>query len=376
MTKNKLFILFTLALVLASLVFFNSKDYTDSSDQISILSKVNGEDISNVSIQRGDKVQSLAVVDESWVLLSKNNYPANVSKIRAMFLKLLDLKSSQILKPSKAGLKKLGLDDEGVKSVFAKVVFKNSEGSKLGGLYLGKQRLTKPGKPADGQYVREIDSDVVYLISSPVSLVVEDDEWLESNVLNVLSKNIYKVEQYSENDLIFSLKRKGAIAFYSNKSLSLDLNVPLGKQVNDSVVSQVSSGLENLRFADVFLRENKNEFVLNKKTKFFLTSGLVYTVSSAESKDDSVAAHFDVHFDQALVDEIKALEVEQKLEKSLALLSKEEAKIVKEFSSLEFSSEEEAKSLSTKYSKWIYEFAGFQGKKFRKDKEELFKDKE
>jgi hypothetical protein len=98
-------------------------------------------------------------------------------------------------------------------------------------------------------------------------------------------------------------------------------------------------------------------------------------------------AKFEVAYDQNLVDELSKLQAKE---------AKEEPKADSEPTSdtegsqtssdaenkpekkplLEFSSAEEAGNLQSNYSQWVYQFAGFQGSKFRKKQADLLKDKE
>ena len=426
MTQKNIVMLLGGTVVLAVLFYFttSSGSFEGVQNKVALFDDVNGEAVGKFILEQGDRSVELAYKDNLWVVPERGGYPADREKISSLFLKLFDLSSSQLVRVSEAGLKKLALTEEGIKQGSTRVTLFTAEGKELGGIILGKKRkgTTPPaasqgnafgGSPSAGsagQYVKRTNRPEAYLVGLPIAVSVSLSNWLDTRVANELQSNIRAVTQVIVNggdELITFEVVKGPEAATNagsspnKESISLNGDVPEGKEVQEASLWQVRSGLENLRINDVRSVDDETlkGLVFDRKTLFEVSNGLVYTVSSAE-RDEKVYGTIRVAFDEALGSELKQ-EFEKAKAEQEAAEKKARAETAKAVAEVEDSEKKEtpepkdqptkpgskalkklvladkakADELSGKYQPWIFEFATHQGKKFRYTIDSLVKDK-
>ena len=193
MNKQKLAYLLFVVFFLAAVAFFSRPKAGPGSSASSeeILAGINGEQVAKLVLEKGEDSIELAANDKGWGIPSRANYPADVGKIRALLLKLLGASSVQQLPSSDAGIKKLGLTEEGIKEGFGRVLLYDGQGKELGGLYIGKMRIKPSGQGGPpigggGQYVRRTDDSAVYMLAAPINLNATMMNWLQTDLINVL----------------------------------------------------------------------------------------------------------------------------------------------------------------------------------------------
>jgi hypothetical protein len=424
MTKQNLTILVILVVILGVVFFILDPKFKDGGKDSNraLLEVVDVERISSIVLEQGEsKVELKRDEDGNWTVPSRGNYPAQGNRVKSLLLKIYDLSTSQQIPAGKDGLKKLGLDEAALKGGRARVRIYDREGSELGGLFLGNVREKKsaapgPGgfSPPGGQFVRRTSDEQVYLVSTPLMVVTTLSHWLDTTVANVLQSKVHSVTQRRVGDqageVEFSLVRKG-------ESLSGDLllqgEIGEDQELQSSLISQVGAGLENLRIEDVSeaSSDNVKDLKYDFETEYQIANGLVYTLRSAE-EDDKVFATLSVRYDAELgkkLEEIARREAEEKKKQEEEAQKKEkeedesgEESAEGEESSadekdsgdeekkeeeseeeeaeakplVELSSDKEAKEINERYKPWVFQFAKFQGEKFRKNRADLVKKKE
>jgi hypothetical protein len=258
----------------------------------------------------------------------------------------------------------------------------DSKGGKLIGIRLGEARKGKdksPVTPQSGQYVRRDDGADVYLIGSPVALNINPANWIDVNLISVLPSSVRKIVQakHSENaeELMFELDNSGQNDKSGQPVFTYKGELAAGKAVQDSVVAQVRSALENFRISDVRkagsdeLKDLNFDFL----SKFSSTSGLVYSVETAE-KDSKSYVRLSVTFDAELANALKeeaAKDVSP--EKPLSAPDVEAAAkpspsatpSVEKKPELKLSDATEAKKLNDQLQKWVYEIPVYNARKLR-----------
>ena len=222
---------------------------------------------------------------------------------------------------------------------------------------------------------------------------VSPQSWLEVNLVNVLPANVYSITQAQESadrqNVLFELVRAETVGGdVVLPPMELRGGVPEGKVLQQPVVSQVRSGLENVRLSDVFepgaepVKSLDFDFVSLYKT----TNGLSYRVESAQ-KDERYFAKLSVTFDESLAAQLKARAESKSAEAgasatptpgpsvapSAGASPSPSASPVPETRKVELklSSASEAEGLNKEFSSWVYELPGYQAKKLRYTKPEL-----
>src|SRR5690349_16973732 len=95
-----------LSLVYAAIVMQEGSSTT--TQPRSLLAGISSSRIAKLIMVQGNDQVELASKDGQWTVPSRNNYPADASKVNAFLLKLFDLTSSQRIPTSAESLKKLG----------------------------------------------------------------------------------------------------------------------------------------------------------------------------------------------------------------------------------------------------------------------------
>lgn len=409
MKQKHLIFLVAIVLLLGVVYRFinDNSNYHPLSPDVKLLGNIEPGKVAKVVIAKGNDSTELVKVNSEWVVSNRNNFHTDNAKVNAMFLKLFDLTVSQKIPAVEADLVSFGLTDEQVKSGKSKVSFFNDQGSELASVYLGELRKTKSGStamPSVGQYVRRGDNSDVYLVAETLTFAADAPSWLESTVTNVLQSSILEVQQYSssseevaDNAAEFVVKRDSSGDANSSK-LVVAQGLPAEKAADDASLSQLVSGLENLKLSDVLLAtgEEAKDLVFDKLTRFTTNNGLVYVVQSVE-KDNATYVKLTAHLDDNIVANLNAA----------LTAAEEQAKKVKEEETTSSSSSgdgakpaaaenqtsEEQKNVSAPapikpatssavdavnkdFGNWVYKLDTFRGKKFRMSPADLIKKEE
>jgi hypothetical protein len=357
---------------------------------------IDGQNISKIRIEQGSESVEIELKDGAWRLPARNGYVADSSKVRALLLKVFDMSVSQKIPATPDSFETLGVTDAAIKRGLSKLSFLDANGKLLTGIYVGEARKGSGNKAAlsmvNGQYVRRVDQQDVYVVSTPVTASPNVASWLEANLVNVLQSAIYSIIQSKQTEngeeLLFELDRSGEQDEQMKApELSLAGGVPDGKVLQQSVVSQIRAGLENLRISDVFpvSAPEVKDVVFDMASLYKTTNGLVYHVSTGKT-GEKYFAKLSVTFDQELA---KQLQEENEKKQAEAKASPSATPTPKPSSAadddddrvpstapaepppLVVSSEDEAKKLSGQFAPWVYEVPVYQAKKLRNTKTEL-----
>ncbi|MFN8389658.1 MAG: DUF4340 domain-containing protein [Bdellovibrionota bacterium] len=353
---------------------------------------VDGQKISKLKFEQGGGALDLALKDGAWRLPARGDYLADSAKIRALLLKLFDLDVSQKVPSDPQAFGALGVNDEAVKRGMSKVSFLDGDGKVVSGVYLGESRRggkDKSAGPLSGQYVRRLDEQDVYLIASPIPITMGVAPWLEANLVNVLQSAIDSVVQVkisqSGEEQLFELVHSGTEDEQMKApQLTLAGGIPEGKTLQQAVVTQVRSGLENLRIADVFPvgADEVKDLNFDLMSLYRTGNGLVYQISTA-AKGEHFYAKIKVTFDHDLAtrlqDEFAKKRAAEKAKASPTPTptpkSKDDDTVAVNAPdsepTLKVSSDAEAASLNDQFSRWIYELPGYQARKLRNSKSDL-----
>jgi hypothetical protein len=205
MNRKQLFLLLAALVILggACLVLLqrNRQSWTDSQDQIGhkLLKDFQVNDVAAIHI-KGESDLVLARKEDGWHVEQRGNYPANLSQIKDLLLKMSDLKVVQTDPIAASQLARMHLEEPGKGADSAILLeFKNAQGQTLQSVRLGKKHTRKSERPspmsfgeegfADGRYVMlGGDAKTVLTLSDPLNSVdPKCAEWLD--------KDFFKVEK-------------------------------------------------------------------------------------------------------------------------------------------------------------------------------------
>jgi hypothetical protein len=392
MTLRNLYTLVALMLMLGLVFYFTQSDFEsvssgNSGSRVRLFENRNGEQVSTIIIEKANDQLEIKKSDKTWLISSKDNYPADAGKVGGLLLKLFDLQTSQRVPTSANSAETLGLAEESIeKDGYASISLLSAKGDMLGGLRIGKLRQKKKeslggsgaGFSAAGQYVRRMNEEQIYVIGLPINVSAEAADWVQTSVLNAPSANVLSIEHFllaaDASELLFKLSRES-----TDDEFTLDGSVPDGEEIQSSVVSQLGSALENLRLIDV--SKYDGEFKADRRVVYKLSNGAVYTVDTV-SKGDNALGRLSVERDDEWISLLQS-----RSEKSSSDASKSESSDDSEStdSSMVDESEteestgfvavsvEEINNQNARFDPWVFEFPSYQAMKFRRDRNELFK---
>ncbi|HVF35251.1 MAG TPA: DUF4340 domain-containing protein, partial [Candidatus Saccharimonadia bacterium] len=199
-------------------------------------------DISQVRIVgAGNKpIATLEKRADGWVVAEKS-YPADVSKVRELLLKLSDAKLVEPKTSVPASYAKLGVED--VTAADAKGVQLEFEGLKQPvKLVVGNYN----GRAGDGTFVRRAGEPQAWLAKGNLVVDKEASNWLQRDLLDVSSTRIAKVEVTHAGKVLRAFKTESASPNYQVA------DVPKGRELSSEFVANgLASVLSGLRFDDV-----------------------------------------------------------------------------------------------------------------------------
>ncbi len=332
-------------------------------------------DIDTIEISNFNNNLVLNKVNNIWNVASGLNYKANITKINSLLLKLLSPQSIQHIPYSETGITKLGLKDLSDTS-FDINLLKGSES--LSKIRLGKIKVKSEQSPSAGnpqenssQYAMLSGVKKVMLLKSAILANVDPKSWIAKDLINILAKDVFSSESFSNKgsskDLLFSITRP------SVEEKKLNLEIPKGHKVINTLVNQSFSSLENVTIEDVKPLDTNVKF--DRKTNFLLSNGLVYSAFTSDK-----FLKITVDFKPEVYKE--ALALYSSASKSDANTSKESE--IKDTSKvnekkedlaspvIESSSLEVAKKLNDKFAKWQYQLPNYAHSKLRKNKKDFF----
>jgi len=403
MNKKNLTIL-SIALVVLLAVFF----LTDTREKGAIkrggsrlFDGTNADAIASVILtSKGTKLE-LKNDGNGWVLPARSGYQADLNKLRSLILKVLDLTGSQKVTSDNKHFEALGVADNSAEKTNARIQLLSQDGKELLSLLLGEPR--KKGRSvaaAPGQYIRKSGDEQVYLLGDPLEISASVSNWLNAELINIPQSKVRRViqemipaDQSSANRTkVFELTSDGSGKF------ELDLQPSGNEEVQQPTVISVGGGLENVRITDVFKSDAEN--VKGKEfdmfTTYYLSTGAVYEVRSF-SADSKIFAALSARLDPELVKENEKFTAElnekRKAEYEEKKKAAEEAKKAEEQaagdkevsdSKVKFPqayeplkpdvvTDADIARVNERHSNWVYEFATFQGEKYRRGKADLLK---
>jgi hypothetical protein len=183
--------------------------------------------------------------DERWVIAERNDFPADLSKVREFVLKVIGLKVGQSEPLGEKDRARLNLDHSGTK-----VEFLGADGKPLGALIVGKKHFKRevenPDKAIpDGRFVvLPGEAGTAYLVADPLTqATVKTAEWIDRGSFQVEKVKTLEV-RYPEGGG-YRIERAG-----DNADWKL-VGAKPGEKLDTPRANAASYSLQMLELADV-----------------------------------------------------------------------------------------------------------------------------
>ena len=346
MSNRKLIILGILAICMVIWAViqshFSSKPKTAPDKPAYLIQGLNPADIGSIALGAGEDEVTLKRQSGPFVVVNKDNYPAETKQINDLITKCLDIQTSQFVTDNPENHEALEVTEKDARNV---VKFFKTDASLLTGVIVGKTK-----EEGQGNYVRLATSDKVY--------VAPEVPWIRTGVLDYIDQALILANRddiesvtLTALDGQYSLKRKE-----DSEDLMLE-NIPAGKKLKDSDSKSVFHALTDLRFTDVKKKSPASgELTFDRQYVCRLADSTVYTISIAQKDDKTyITCHAD------FTDKI----LPPKGSESQEELKKKEVKLL---------ARDKANEFTARHQDWIYEIADWKAKNLTKKLSDLLED--
>jgi hypothetical protein len=307
-----------------------------------IIQGLDPADIGSIVLATGESAVTLKREGGRFVVVNKDNYPADAKEINNLLTKCLGIRSSELYTDNPANHEDLQVTEQKARSV---VKFLKPDSSVLTGIIVGKDR-----ELGEGSYVRLASSDKVYIAQSVPSFGGRAIDYIEQELISTKREDIQSVTVASSSGE-YSLKASEDI-----KTVVLE-NIPAGKRLKSSDSETVFSALTSLRFDDV--KKSSEGLSFDRQFVCRLKDSTVYTVRIAQ-KDNKTYVTCQADFTDTTPVVVKENEVE-----SQEQLKNKEAKLL---------ARDKAKEFTVKHQSWVYEIADWKAKSLTKPLSDLLED--
>jgi len=273
-----------------------------------LLKDLKAADIATMRIVEPKGTLTLQRQEAGWVIAERDNFPADVAKVREFALKLLSLKIGQSEPIGEKDRARLELDAAGTK-----VELLGADGKALASLIVGKKvfkrEVENPEKAlGDGRFVMlAADPKTVLSVSDPLLLATtRTAEWIDRTSFQVEKVGILEVK-FPEG-AAWRIERKGDNADWKLAGIAA------GEKLDISKANAASYTLSLLALADVAAKDAKDTG-LDKPIQVNATTldGRAYAIKVGRLQGDN----YFVSFSSA-----KPKDKEAQLSKQVLLISK------------------------------------------------------
>ena len=213
----------------------------------------------------GNKVvATLQRQDDKWVVVERDNYPADIAKIRSIVLSLAEAKILERKTSNSELYSKLGVES---------VELASAEGTQVSIRY-GDQNPTlivgKPGPQINkNRYVRIANDVTSWLVDKKLDIQYEITHWLRKDLLSVEPADVSAVSIVLADDSRLEIQNDNSD---ENKFLVTNLSDP-NSQVIDAELHQVTNALSSFQLLDVKTQAEFGEVEPTMAIDYQLKSG-------------------------------------------------------------------------------------------------------
>ncbi|HEX5046651.1 MAG TPA: DUF4340 domain-containing protein [Gammaproteobacteria bacterium] len=246
MSQRSLFVLLAALVVLGTAVIVSQRSRAPATVQGSAFvpgldSALN--DLERVSLVKAgnEAVATLELRDGAWVVAEKNNYPADVAKLRQQLRALADAKILEQKTSTPELYDKLGVADVSAPAATGIAVSFTATGKQLPTIILGDAQGTKY------RYARRADEKQSYLLDKDPNFPHATGQWLAPTIVDVKGERVQQVVIKQPDGETVTLSKANATA--QNYEVT---GVPKGRELLYPGVANVTgNALRELNLEDV-----------------------------------------------------------------------------------------------------------------------------
>ncbi|MEO5913671.1 MAG: DUF4340 domain-containing protein [Luteolibacter sp.] len=303
MNKRQVIILWVIAIALGAAVAAVKHSQnktivsaTQRSRSQTLFESFPASDAATIEIQGASGTVSLAKKDGKWVVVDRNNYPANSTYVNDFLRTLADLKITLGMQAGPSFAPRFGMDESATKAEDRGLTatFKDASGKEIAKVSLGKSidSSSEPspmGNSSVGRYVRNhADESGFYAVSEMFpSVSAEAKRWLADGFISPEKVKSIAVTQPGKTDIAWKLVREGEDAEFK-------LEGGTATEVPDTTATApLKSIFSYARFEDVVPPDKVADRIVadQKRTVTIDTfEGFVYTINISPTKPAAAPA--------------------------------------------------------------------------------------
>ena len=347
MSNKKLAILVIIAAVMLAWAVIQS-NISNVSRKVStgtayLVSGVNTDEIGSIVIKSGDKTLTLKQQLGKFVVVNKDNYPAETNKVNDLITKCLEIEvSSQIVTDNPANFKDLGVAEDDAQII---VRFLKPDEKELFGIIVGKTK-----ENGSGTYVKLTSSDKVFEAA--------DSPFIDTDPINYVKKQIVALTK-PDTAQVTVISPEGKYTLKSvTDSENLELvDIPAGKKLKQSEAENVFTALSNLSFTDVMKNPRDLNFDRQYVCKLYNSTEFTFNIAA---KNGITYISCKAVYTEGRPESIRKDESEEELKQ------KEEKLLL----------DDKAKDFTARHTEWVYEIPTFKAKYMTMKLSDLLEDSE
>lgn len=306
MQKNKLTIMgvFTAVILIAALFAVKQESDTVRNDQAGnylfpeLKNRVN--DVVELEIVQRNSKFSVKNIEGEWKVVEKNNYPAQLPKIKQTLLRIADLTTIDAKTKLPENYEKIGVEDPaGEKATSSLIKLKDKDAKVLAALIVGKQQTASLSNgAAESLYVRKPDDEQSWLVKGELRIDPKEKDWLVTELFDIPVKRVQKVSLVKAGKTTVQIAKKDI----ADKDYSL-LDIPKKKEIkNNTEINAIAEGVSNVVIKDVDTVTSTTAVSFDNDVfhaDFFTFDGLVVSVDTVKARGLHFAK-FSARFDPSL----------------------------------------------------------------------------
>ena len=273
MSNKKLAILGIVAVVMVVWAVVQSqlsnRVQTKAATSSYLVSGVNVDEIGSIVVKSGDNTATFRRKGNGFVVASKDNYPAQTSKINDLITNSLEIKVSRLVTDNPANHEDLGVTEENATTI---VKFLKPDSNDLVGIIVGKTK-----ENGQGTYVRLTSDNKVY--ETPQA------PWIDSSAINYVKKQLVALVRKDIQFVTVNSPNGEYTIKPTTDSEDVQLvNVPAGKKLKQSDAKSVFTALSSLDFTDVMRNPGDLNFDRHYICRLFNSTQFTFNIATKDSK--------------------------------------------------------------------------------------------
>ena len=282
MSKKTMWVLVIVLAALSAAVWWNGRRAAPAAASAAggrLLPGVDLATVGAVALETAAATTRLAQVDGVWCVAEKDQFPADVRRLRGLIQALDETDDAQVADQGADRLAEYGLAAEGAEAPL-RIALEHAAGTTT--LSLGKTRAPRQGEeywgPPAGRYVR-VDAGPVLLLKDDVPGADADPaQWWDRALLEIEPAAVRKVEVAGEGETV-ALERGEAGMFALAGAAE-------GEEVDAAAAERLFGALRNLRADEILTADEAEKVFAEAATYKAETEGATYRIEIGAAQAD------------------------------------------------------------------------------------------